>query len=40
MKLRSRNRIQKFVDEFAYPPPTSAFQHCPFSVVAFSLIYF
>ena len=32
MKLRFRNRIQQVVDEFAYPPASSAFQHCPFSL--------
>jgi len=29
MKLRFRNRIHKVVDEFAYPPTSSTFQHCP-----------
>jgi len=32
MKLRFRNRIQQVVDEFAYPPPSSTFQPCPFSL--------
>jgi len=32
MKLRFRNRIQQVVDEFAYPPASSTFQHCPFSL--------
>jgi len=32
MKLRFRNRIQEIVDEFAYPPASSSFQHCPFSL--------
>jgi len=32
MKLRFRNRIQQVVDEFAYPPASLTFQHCPFSL--------
>jgi len=32
MKLRFRNRIQQVVDEFAYPPASSTFQHCPFAL--------
>jgi len=32
MKLRFINRIQQVVDEFAYPPASSTFQHCPFSL--------
>jgi len=32
MKLCFRNRIQQVVDEFAYPPASSTFQHCPFSL--------
>ena len=32
MKLSFRNRIQKVVDEFAYPPASSTVQHCPFSL--------
>jgi hypothetical protein len=32
MKLRFRNRIQQVVSEFAYPPASSTFQHCPFSL--------
>jgi len=30
MKLRFRNRIQQVIDEFAYPPASSACQPCPF----------
>jgi len=30
MKLRFRNRIQQVVEEFAYPPASSACQPCPF----------
>ena len=32
LKLRFRNRIQHVVDEFVYPPVSSTFQHCPFSL--------
>jgi len=32
MKLRFRNRIQEVVGEFAYPPASSTFQHCPFAL--------
>ena len=32
MKLRFRNRIQQVVDDFAYPPASSRFKHCPFSL--------
>ena len=32
MKLRFRNLIQQVVDKFAYPPASSTFQHCPFSL--------
>jgi len=32
MKLRFRNRIQQVIDEFAYPPASSTFQHCPFAL--------
>jgi len=32
MKLRFRNLIQQVVDELAYPPASSTFQHCPFSL--------
>jgi len=32
IKLRFRNRIQQVVDEFAYHPASSTFQHCPFSL--------
>ena len=32
MKLRFRNRIQQVTDEFAYPPSSSTFQPCPFSM--------
>jgi len=32
MKLCFRNRIQQVVDEFAYPPASSTFQHCPISL--------
>ena len=32
MKLRFRNRIQQVVNEFAYPPSSSTFQPCPFSL--------
>ena len=32
MKLRFRNRIQQFVDAFAYPPASSTCQPCPFSL--------
>ena len=36
MKLRFRNRIQQVVDEFAYPPASSTFQHCQFSLLSSS----
>jgi len=32
MKSRFRNRIQQVVEGFAYPPASSTFQHCPFSL--------
>jgi hypothetical protein len=32
IKLRFKNRIQQVVDEFAYPPASSTFQPCPFSL--------
>jgi len=32
MKLRFISRIQQVVDRFAYPPASSTFQHCPFSL--------
>jgi len=32
MKLRFRSRIERVVDEFAYPPVSSTFQHYPFSL--------
>ena len=32
MKLCFRNRIQEVVDEFAYPPCSSTFQPCSFSL--------
>ena len=37
MKLHFRNCIQQVVDEFAYPPASSTFQHCPFSLSSSSL---
>ena len=38
MKLRFRNCIQQVVDEFAYPPASSRFQSCPFSLSSSSLV--
>jgi hypothetical protein len=36
MKLRFRNHIQQVADEFAYPPASSTFQPCPFSLLSSS----
>ena len=32
LKLHFRNRIQQVVDQSAYPPASSTFQHCPFAL--------